>query len=64
MHKSGSDAVDGSSPGTVLAYNLTRVMNIMGISADDGRNPSIVKAGQEQLASPPRVVPGLCGKAF
>ena len=30
----------------VLAYNLTRVMNIMGHPATDGRDPSIVKAGK------------------
>jgi hypothetical protein len=48
----------------VLAYNLARVMNIMGILPLMAAIRAIVKAGQKQVASPPRLVPGLCGKAF
>jgi hypothetical protein len=46
----------------VLAYNLTRVMNIIGIQPD-GRNSSIVKPGKAARIAP-RLVPGFCGKAF
>ena len=48
----------------VLAYNLTRVMNIMGHPAADGRDPSIVKAGKSSSPSATPPHPGLCGKAF
>ena len=47
----------------VLAYNLTRVMNIMGVKPLIAAM-SIVKSRKKQLASQPRLVPDLCGKAF
>ena len=40
----------------VLAYNLTRVMNIMGTRAADGRNQGIVRAEHpSQVSNHPRL---------
>ena len=47
----------------VLAYNLTRVMNIMGIQPLMAAIPHS-QSRKKQLASQPRLIPGLCGKAF